>query len=145
MTVCMLHHFGIGALKIAHKTISGILQECASTKHSALSTWLQENDLSEYQGAFSRAGIGVDMLALLGDEELRQMGIAALGPRRRILAAIQASKPLQVGILLYLMGAMSVHQLFSTKLQALQHAAALKGWSECTAHTLCLTAYQHYY
>ena len=90
------------------ETISGILQEYASTRDGALSTWLQEIDLSEYQGAFSRAGIGVDMLALLGDEELRQMGIATLGPRRRILAAIQASKPSQVGILLYLVEDMSV-------------------------------------
>jgi hypothetical protein len=96
------------------KTISGILQECASTRDSALSIWLQENDLSAYQGAFSRVGIGVDMLALLGDEELRQMGIATLGPRRRILAAIQASKPSQVGILFYLTGGMSVAPTYST-------------------------------
>ena len=54
------------------------------------------------------------MLALLGDEELRQMGIATLGPRRRILAAIQASKPSQVGILLYLVEGLSVAPSLST-------------------------------
>jgi len=61
-------------------------------KDAAMSTWLQQNDLCEYCEDFSKAGIGRDMLALLGDEELRQMGIVALGPRRRILAAIQATQ-----------------------------------------------------
>ena len=60
-----------------------------------MSTWLQHHDLCVYREAFSRAGVGLDMLALLGDEELRQMGILTLGPRRRILAAIQAA---QVGL-----------------------------------------------
>ncbi|CAL5219226.1 g1019 [Coccomyxa viridis] len=58
----------------------------------ALSAWLQQHDLAEYCEAFSRAGVGPDMLALLGDEELRQMGVLTLGPRRRILAAIHATQ-----------------------------------------------------
>ena len=57
-----------------------------------MSAWLQQHDLAEYREAFSRAGVGRDMLALLGDEELRQMGVTTLGPRRRILAAIQATQ-----------------------------------------------------
>ena len=57
-----------------------------------MSTWLQQHDLCGYREAFSRAGVGRDMLALLGDEELRQMGVLTLGPRRRILAAIQATQ-----------------------------------------------------
>lgn len=67
-------------------------QEGAKAKDAAMSTWLQQNDLLEYREDFSKAGIGQDMLALLGDEELRQMGIVTLGPRRRILAAIQATQ-----------------------------------------------------
>ncbi len=58
----------------------------------AVGAWLQQHDLAEYREAFSRAGVGPDMLALLGDEELRQMGVLTLGPRRRILAAIQATQ-----------------------------------------------------
>jgi len=67
-------------------------QEGANAKDAAMSTWLQQNDLFEYREDFSKAGIGQDMLALLGDEELRQMGIVTLGPRRRILAAILATQ-----------------------------------------------------
>ncbi len=54
--------------------------------------WLHQHDLGEYREAFSLAGVGRDMLALLGNEELRQMGVLTLGPRRRILAAIQATQ-----------------------------------------------------
>ena len=62
------------------------------SRAGAMSAWLQQHDLAEYREAFSRAGVGRDMLALLGDEELRQMGVTTLGPRRRILAAIQATQ-----------------------------------------------------
>ena len=71
-------------------------QPAGSSDDASLRAWLVANDLGEFQGAFSRAGIGPDMLALLGDEELRQMGIAKLGPRRRILGTIQASVQPQV-------------------------------------------------
>lgn len=72
------------------------MQEGGSDNDAAVGAWLRDNDLAEFQGAFSRAGVGREMLGLLGDEELRQMGIAALGPKRRILAAIQASLAPQV-------------------------------------------------
>ena len=71
-------------------------QPAGSADDATLRTWLAANGLGEFQGAFGRAGIGADMLALLGDAELRQMGIAKLGPRRRILGTIQASVPPQV-------------------------------------------------
>lgn len=71
-------------------------QPAGSANDASLCVWLAANDLGEFQGAFSRAGIGQDMLALLGDEELRQMGITKLGPRRRILGTIQASVASQV-------------------------------------------------
>ncbi|CAK0744358.1 hypothetical protein CVIRNUC_001541 [Coccomyxa viridis] len=70
-------------------------QPAGSAEDASLRAWLATNGLGEFQGAFSRAGIGADMLALLGDAELRQMGIAKLGPRRRILGTIQASVPPQ--------------------------------------------------
>jgi DNA-directed RNA polymerase subunit M/transcription elongation factor TFIIS len=54
-----------------------------------ISQWLQQNDLCEHAAAFATAGVNHELLGFLADEDLKQMGINALGPRRRILAAIQ--------------------------------------------------------
>ena len=57
----------------------------------AVDAWLQQNDLARHAADFHTAGVGMELLAHLTDRDLQQMGILALGPRRKILAAIQNS------------------------------------------------------
>ena len=56
---------------------------------TAVDSWLQQNDLTRHAAAFHKAGVSVELLAHLTDADLQQMGVTALGPRRKILAAIQ--------------------------------------------------------
>ena len=66
---------------------------CAELKTQALQSeqavlsWLQQHSLSAYAAAFSQAEVDLDLIPCLTDADLKQMGINALGPRRKILAA----------------------------------------------------------
>lgn len=84
-------------------SVSGCSQPQAGTNHSAalseasssrqecadVAAWLQTNQLANHGAAFERAGVTAQLLRHLTDADLQQMGIAALGPRRKILAAVQ--------------------------------------------------------
>ena len=50
--------------------------------------WLASHGLGEYAPAFAENRIGADVLPGLTDPDLRDLGIAALGDRKRLLAAI---------------------------------------------------------
>lgn len=62
----------------------------------AVSAWLEATHLGVHAAAFRDAGIDAATLPLLTDDDLKGMGVAALGARRKILAAI-AAKPLFPG------------------------------------------------
>ena len=53
-----------------------------------LAAWLATHGLGEYAPAFAENRIGADLLPTLSDQDLRDLGIVALGDRKRLLAAI---------------------------------------------------------
>ncbi len=63
------------------------LQTQALQSEQAVSAWLQRHGLSAYAAAFSQAEVGLELVPCLTDDDLKQMGVTALGPRRKILAA----------------------------------------------------------
>ena len=63
------------------------LQTQALQSQQAVSAWLQQHGLSAYAAAFSQAEVDLELVACLTDDDLKQMGVTALGPRRKILAA----------------------------------------------------------
>lgn len=54
-----------------------------------VTTWLAEIGLPHLADKFVDAQIDFDTLALLSDQDLRELGVP-LGPRRKLLAAIAA-------------------------------------------------------
>jgi class 3 adenylate cyclase/tetratricopeptide (TPR) repeat protein len=52
--------------------------------------WLQDLGLGVYAQAFSEQGIEFDLLGELGDDDLKALGVAALGHRKRLLRSIAA-------------------------------------------------------
>ena len=50
--------------------------------------WLQALGFEEYADSFVENRIDEEVLPLLTDEDLRVLGVAALGDRKKILAAI---------------------------------------------------------
>jgi len=63
------------------------LQTQALQSEQAVSAWLQQHGLSAYAAAFSQAEVDLELVICLTDDDLKQMGVTALGPRRKILAA----------------------------------------------------------
>ncbi len=63
------------------------LQTQALQSEQAVSAWLQQHGLSAYAAAFSQAEVGLELVPCLTDGDLKQMGVTALGPRRKILVA----------------------------------------------------------
>ena len=63
------------------------LQTQALQSEQAVSAWLQRHGLSAYAAAFSQAEVDLELVPCLTDDDLKQMGVTALGPRRKILAA----------------------------------------------------------
>jgi class 3 adenylate cyclase/tetratricopeptide (TPR) repeat protein len=53
-----------------------------------LSRWLEGLGLGQYAGALAENHIDFALLAKLGDADLKELGLASLGHRRRLLAAI---------------------------------------------------------
>lgn len=63
------------------------LQTQAVQSEQAVLAWLKYHGLASYAAAFSQAEVDMDLLPCLTDADLKQMGVTALGPRRKILAA----------------------------------------------------------
>src|SRR5215469_14897237 len=55
--------------------------------------WLRELGLEQYERAFRENNIDADLLRSLTAEDLREIGIASVGHRRRFLDAIKALPP----------------------------------------------------
>ena len=53
----------------------------------AVLAWLQQHGLASYAAAFSQAEVAMNLIPCLTDADLKLMGVCALGPRRKILAA----------------------------------------------------------
>ena len=51
--------------------------------------WLTELGLEKYAEIFTKAEVDMDALRLMGDEDLLELGVTALGPRKKMLATIQ--------------------------------------------------------
>ena len=60
-----------------------------------LSAWLDDIGLGRYAESFIEQNVGFDLLAELGDADLKELGVAALGDRKRLLKAIAALGSLQ--------------------------------------------------
>ncbi|RZL96692.1 MAG: hypothetical protein EOP82_00225 [Variovorax sp.] len=50
--------------------------------------WLQGLGLGDYAQAFAEQEIAFDLLLELGDDDLKEIGVAALGHRKRMLRSI---------------------------------------------------------
>lgn len=55
----------------------------------AVTFWLQEMELGKYSQLFRKHEVDFTSLSQLKDQDLKDMGVEALGPRRRIMAAIR--------------------------------------------------------
>jgi hypothetical protein len=53
-----------------------------------IAQWLAEIGMERYAPMFAAQRIGLDLVADLTDADLKEIGIAALGDRKRILSAI---------------------------------------------------------
>lgn len=70
---------------------NAVLSEASSSHQECVevAAWLEANQLTIHGAAFQCAGVTAQLLRHLTDADLQQIGIVALGPRRKILAAIQ--------------------------------------------------------
>jgi hypothetical protein len=67
-------------------------RQAASTKNASqvsIISWLQDLGLEKYLKVFVRAEIDWSSLPQLSEQDLIDLGIEALGPRKKLLAAIQ--------------------------------------------------------
>ena len=55
--------------------------------------WLRALDLSQYAAAFHENAVTADLLPSLTSDDLKDIGVAAVGHRRRLLDAIAALRP----------------------------------------------------
>ncbi len=60
-----------------------------------VSQWLEGLGLGEYAGAFAENRIDVDVLPSLTSNDLKDIGVVAVGDRRKLLDAITALSELQ--------------------------------------------------
>ena len=59
---------------------------------TAIQTWLDAQGLGKYAEAFAAQDIGVDLLSELSESDLKELGVASLGDRKRLLKAIAAAQ-----------------------------------------------------
>ena len=64
-----------------------VLHTQAVQSDQAVLAWLHQHGLASYAAAFSQAEVDMDLIPCLTDADLKLMGVSALGPRRKILAA----------------------------------------------------------
>ena len=55
-----------------------------------VATWLHELGLAQYAAAFIENSVSVDLLPSLTADDLKDLGVSAVGHRRRLLNAIAA-------------------------------------------------------
>lgn len=54
-----------------------------------IADWLRRLGLSQYEAAFCENSIDLEILRELTSEDLKDLGVASVGHRRRLLAAIE--------------------------------------------------------
>ncbi|KAI7837835.1 hypothetical protein COHA_008323 [Chlorella ohadii] len=64
-------------------------QAAGAGERAALRAWLAQHGVEKYADHFERAGAGLSLLPCLTDADLQQMGIAALGARKKLLLAAE--------------------------------------------------------
>ena len=57
-----------------------------------VSEWLRKLGLEQYAAAFRENAVTVDVLTDLTADDLKELGVAAVGHRRRLLQAIAAAR-----------------------------------------------------
>ena len=60
---------------------------------SRIRQWLESQGMGQYAQAFESNDIDLDLLPELTDEALRHVGVASVGHRLRLLAAIKNENP----------------------------------------------------
>jgi hypothetical protein len=55
--------------------------------------WLRELGLEQYEAAFRENGVTADVLRHLTADDLKELGVTAVGHRRQLLVAIAALRP----------------------------------------------------
>jgi hypothetical protein len=56
-------------------------------------SWLTQLGLQHYTQVFTDAEVDMDALRLMGDEDLLELGVTALGARKKMLYALGGSTP----------------------------------------------------
>jgi hypothetical protein len=62
-----------------------------------VAAWLRGLGLGRYEAAFRENDVGADVLPELTADDLREIGVASVGDRRRLLAAIAALRGRRAG------------------------------------------------
>src|SRR5262245_8744827 len=60
------------------------------SSRETIGEWLARFDLSRLEALFRRHAIDLDIITTLGDDDLKELGLA-VGDRKRVLAAVSAS------------------------------------------------------
>lgn len=58
-----------------------------------IQTWLESHGMGKYAAEFLAQDITVDLLPDLADDDLRELGVASLGDRKRLLKAVRVAVP----------------------------------------------------
>lgn len=58
-----------------------------------IAAWLRRSGFGEYAASFAENRIDSSLLPLLTNDDLKELGVAALGDRKKLLAAIAALAP----------------------------------------------------
>jgi hypothetical protein len=77
---------GFGAIDVT----DGLLDFMADPR---VERWLTQLGLQHYTETFTSAEVDMDALRLMGDEDLLELGVTALGPRKKMLYALEGSIP----------------------------------------------------
>ncbi|MCB2000999.1 MAG: hypothetical protein KDH91_11740, partial [Rhodoferax sp.] len=57
-----------------------------------ITTWLEAHGMAKYAAEFVAQDVSVDLLPDLLDADLRELGVASLGDRKRLLKAVAAER-----------------------------------------------------
>lgn len=83
-----LHKLGIACAAASGPAPNGSLAQAAET--SQVCAWLESLECGQYGEAFKANDVNKETLKVLTDEDLKALGVASLGHRKKILAAIPA-------------------------------------------------------
>ena len=84
---------GFGLATIARRVLVNCIQEKRASTNSRhtmkqIADWLEKLGMSEYAEQFAENDIDLSVLVDLTDQDLKELGVASLGHRRKLLRAI---------------------------------------------------------